>query len=130
MDVLGGCNDEMQKKRVLLIEDEDEVRNSVQTILEAQGYEVILATNGQEGLDALQTMAVAPCLILLDLLMPVMDGWAFLKHLRTSAPKGHIPIVAFSHECVEQKARFTQIKKVLTKPIEFYELLSVLEDYC
>ncbi|MEO5970924.1 MAG: response regulator, partial [Bdellovibrionia bacterium] len=66
-------NDLMLCKCILIIEDEETIRDSLQFFLEFEGYQVYSASNGREGLDILSKLDL-PCLILLDLMMPVMDG--------------------------------------------------------
>src|SRR5438874_12818796 len=63
---------------ILVVEDDDDIREAVVEVLRADGYETQSATNGQEALRALEDADERPELILLDLMMPVMDGWDFL----------------------------------------------------
>src|SRR5690349_12155021 len=76
---------------VLLVEDEEESRESLQEILELEGYHVVTAANGQEALDKMNK--IEPCVILLDLFMPVMDGWQFLERLRSEGRLGNLKIL-------------------------------------
>ncbi|RKH11834.1 response regulator [Corallococcus sp. CA053C] len=74
------------RKPVLVVEDDEDVRAAVAEILEGEGYEVVVAANGREALEELVHVK-SPCLILLDLRMPVMDGPEFLSRLRADWPK-------------------------------------------
>jgi two-component system, chemotaxis family, chemotaxis protein CheY len=78
--------------RILVIDDDESIRQIVHLFLSDEGYEVIEAANGQAALDALEDFR--PSLILLDLRMPVMDGWEFARRYRLM-PGPHAPIVAF-----------------------------------
>ena len=73
-------------KKILIVEDEAPLRNAVSDILSFEGFEVFQATNGQEGLDI--ALKEHPDLILLDLMMPVMDGLTMLEKLRQDATFG------------------------------------------
>lgn len=78
-----------RQKTVLLIEDDRSIRETMQELLEDEGYAVVTALNGAEGLRQLKKMKHS-CLVLLDLLMPVMDGNQFLKEL----DEGHGHVIA------------------------------------
>ena len=84
-----------EKIKVLLIEDEKEVAELYKLKLTLDGYEVITAEGGQEGLD--KANALTPELIFLDIKMPEMDGFEVLKKLRGSANTKDIPVVILSH---------------------------------
>jgi CheY-like chemotaxis protein len=73
---------------VLVVEDDPDIRECVQMVLEEEGYEVITAANGEEAERELDHIA-CPCLMLLDLMMPVMSGWELLEHLRHSGRLDH-----------------------------------------
>lgn len=118
------------KMNVLLIEDDELIRETIQGILESEGYEVFSAANGQEGLEIFGTMP-SPCIILLDLFMPVMTGIEFLKALGPSAMS--LPIVALSAappdgEAVQEIKPF--LKGFMKKPIDLYNLLSTVKSFC
>jgi CheY-like chemotaxis protein len=80
------------KKRVLYIEDNEQNLYLVKFLLEKHGYEVFSAMDGQEGIDRAAT--VRPDMILLDIQLPLMDGYAVARHLRTNPDLAEIPIVA------------------------------------
>ena len=99
-----------------------------QRALELEGYRVRTATNGKEGLAALPGMAT-PCLILLDLMMPVMDGWAFAEALRQDDKLASIPVVVVT--AFADKARpVRQASGVLKKPVSLEYLLQMVRQYC
>jgi|SRR5579871_2199371 len=78
--------------RVLVVEDDPITRAGMAVILGREGFETITVANGEEALTCLRT-GPPPDLILLDMLMPVLDGWHFLDRLHAEAPKSPIPII-------------------------------------
>lgn len=79
----GACVSTSQHRiPLLLVENNEDVREALREILESEGYRVLTAVNGQDALNLLAKQARMPALILLDLVMPVMDGHAFIEHLR------------------------------------------------
>ena len=80
--------------RVLIVDDDDRTRAYVRASLEAEGFEIVDAASAREGLDALENEDDAPDLILLDVMMPGMDGWEMLQ--RVQERHGTIPVVMFS----------------------------------
>jgi CheY-like chemotaxis protein len=81
---------------VLIVEDDADIRNSLSILLEDEGIPTIAAKDGQEALDILQKEQVAPAVVILDLMMPVMDGWEFRRRIEsdTSAPPPKLIIVS------------------------------------
>ena len=80
------------KKRILIIEDNEQNLYLVTFILEKHGYEVFAARDGQEGIDMAES--IKPDLILLDIQLPVMDGYTVARHLRTNTELAQVPIIA------------------------------------
>jgi CheY-like chemotaxis protein len=80
------------KKKILIIEDNEQNLYLISFILEKHGYEVFAAQDGQEGID--MATSVKPDLILLDIQLPVMDGYTVARQLRTNAEFAQIPIIA------------------------------------
>src|SRR5262245_59582395 len=80
------------RKSVLIIEDDPDIREALAEILEDEGYATVLAGNGREALDHLAKSEM-PALILLDLMMPIMDGWQFRDEQRRSPSYAAIPVV-------------------------------------
>ena len=113
---------------ILVVEDNDDVREMMTVTLELEGHKVIGAANGQEALDLLQH-GLEPRLILLDLMMPVMTGWQFRATVENDPELRHIPIVVVSAASAESAARATP-NVVLPKPIDIDKLLTVVCEYC
>ena len=114
---------------VLVIEDDDDMRELERTVLEHSGYEVVVAANGAQGLQRLRD--IRPCVILLDLMMPVMDGLTFLAERRHMAAAS-VPVVcltAAGQELIEQATRLGACE-CLHKPANFEELCERVAAYC
>lgn len=109
---------------VLVVEDEEESRESLREVLELEGYEVETASNGQEALDKLTKHE--PCIILLDLFMPVMDGWQLLERLRADGRLGRIKVLVTTSAAANTP---TDVP-VFVKPIDIDHLLDTVESVC
>jgi CheY-like chemotaxis protein len=86
----------MEKATIMVVDDDADVRDAVARLLEKNGYLVLPAGNGQEALDVLHESTVLPSLILLDIMMPIMDGQAFYEEQQADPDLCDIPVVAFS----------------------------------
>lgn len=113
-------------KRMLVVEDEENVRESVAALLEVEGHEVLTANNGAEALAVLRNGPPVE-LIFLDLMMPQMDGWAFRARQLNQPQYRDIPVVVLSgaHE-IEREVASLEPKAVLRKPVGIQELLDVI----
>ncbi len=112
---------------VLIVEDDEAIRETMQLALEMRGYVVVTAGNGKEGIAALGKRP-SPCLILLDLMMPVMDGWGFVTAIEHDPRLGRIPVVvvtAFTNQAGTINAR-----SVIAKPIPLDLLYETVRTYC
>jgi CheY-like chemotaxis protein len=110
---------------VLIVEDDPDIRESVRQLLELEGYETATAENGQEAL-ALLARIERPCVILLDLMMPVISGWQLLEVLKRDATLADIPVVITSAVASSQIP--PGATRVLRKPIPVPLLLSVVRE--
>jgi CheY-like chemotaxis protein len=115
---------------ILIVEDDQDLREMVATLLQGEGYAVIEAEHGRAALDKLHA-AGRVCLILLDLYMPTMNGWAFRQAQLTDPAIRDIPVVVVSAdpEAARQAASLGVVAS-MTKPIDFDRLLSVVGRYC
>lgn len=110
-------------KRVLVIEDDDDIRSMVELLLTGEGHAVTCAANGREGLD--RTGDGRFDVILLDLKMPLMDGWEFAR--RYHAAGGDAPIVVLSAaQDLERQTREIGAARVLPKPFDLDALVEVV----
>ncbi len=97
-------------------------------ILEYEGYEVSEACDGQDALDQLSTRT-RPCLILLDLMMPKMNGWEFAEKIEKNHFLSTIPVIIFT-AFAERAGKLAATHRVLKKPIGIEFLLEVAQEYC
>jgi CheY-like chemotaxis protein len=110
----------------LVVDDNDDVREMMTVALELEGHHVYTAANGQQALTQLEN-GLRPAVILLDLMMPVMNGWEFRSALKRDKRFSDIPVIvvsALGGDLVGQPGLF------LGKPIDVDVLLDVVGDYC
>jgi CheY-like chemotaxis protein len=110
---------------ILLVEDDDSLRQVLAEVLTDEGYRVDAAANGQVALDHLKRAAASPDLILLDLVMPVMDGWTFRDAQRHDERLAHIPTVVLSASFPPDSPRMRALgaEAVLSKPVSIERLM-------
>ncbi len=113
---------------VLVVEDDPHIREAMRELLEIEGYTVVEAANGSEALARVRDCEGEPCLILLDLMMPVMDGWEFLSVVRDDGALAGIPIAVVS--AVVDKARLPEGTQYLRKPVDMETLLHTVAGHC
>ena len=114
------------KHTVLVVEDEDDLRSMMRDVLEFNGYAVVAVEEGQRALDALERLDHV-CLVLLDLLMPGMNGWDFFDKMRARPELASVPVIV--HSSAPGKAP-EGVTGVLQKPLELERLLSVVRQHC
>jgi CheY-like chemotaxis protein len=113
---------------VLVVEDNDDVREMMAVTLELEGHHVCTAVNGRDALDKLHH-GEKPCVILLDLMMPVMNGWEFRRELELDPVLRHVPVVVVSAATGEMAGR-AQAAAHLPKPLDMDELLELVGTLC
>ena len=113
---------------VMVVDDDDDIRDSLCAVLECEGYQVVSRRNGREALAYLRG-GEAPCVILLDLMMPVMDGWTFRQEQRLDPELKEIPVVVITAGGKDQVAGL-DAQRVLFKPLPLAEVLGVVGEYC
>jgi CheY-like chemotaxis protein len=114
-------------KTILVVEDDTATRDALAMILSAQGFTVVGAANGQEALSVLRGES-QPDLILLDLMMPIMDGWQFRREQARDPGLFAIPVVVLSADGnVQQKAASLRAADYLQKPVDVDSLLEVIQ---
>lgn len=111
---------------ILLVEDDPDIRESIALLLRDEGYRVFEAPDGQAGFDVLRTMP-RPCIILLDMMMPVLDGHGFMELLRSDEVLVSIPVVVVS---AGRSGVPAGIHKFLRKPFEIEALVHTIREYC
>ena len=119
-----------QKAKVLIVDDEPFNVDYLQQELEDSGYQIITAFNGQEALDKIQSQQ--PDLVLLDLMMPVLDGFAVLAQMKADMVLRDIPVIIISAEH-DSKSVVKGIKQgaedYLTKPVDADLLVKKLKEF-
>jgi CheY-like chemotaxis protein len=117
--------------RVLVVEDDETIRESLIEFLEDNGYQATGAGHGREALEKLQGTEPRPCLIVLDLMMPVMDGASFREQQLQDPALSQIPVVVVSaYREVSRRAAELSAAAHLQKPLKLAELLEVVERHC
>jgi len=117
--------------KILVVEDNEDIRDAVAESLEDAGYGVWLAANGAIAMNALRESNDLPCLILLDLMMPVMDGAEFLQKMRSDPRLSALPVVVVTADgSAITKAITLGTHGGMRKPVQLNELLSTVSKYC
>ena len=114
--------------RVLLVEDHEEIWDFLSRRLKRRGYEVILATDGQQAVDKARTER--PDVVLLDMNLPILDGWTAAGIIRSSPESTGIPIIALTAHAMsgdKEKAIAAGCNDYHPKPVDFARLLTQIE---
>ena len=112
---------------ILIVEDDPDIRGSLRDVLEDEGYRVVTACDGRDALRTLDEIA-RPCLILLDLMMPVMDGAEFLDHMRRRRDLSDVAVMVVS--AWPDAANSVEATGFVSKPIDLEVLLAAIARYC
>jgi CheY-like chemotaxis protein len=118
---------------VLVVDDDRDIRESLVEALEEHGFAAVGAVNGRDALDKLRALARAqrPCLILLDIMMPGMDGTAFREEQLQDPELAPIPVVVLSaYRDVAERAAPMNVSEHLRKPVKLSELVRVTVQHC
>jgi CheY-like chemotaxis protein len=114
---------------VLVVDDDVDVREALAEILGDLDYNPVLVTNGEDALHYLRTTATRPCLILLDIMMPHMDGREFRAAQRGDPKLAAIPVVILSaHANVGETATELGVSHFVRKPFELEELIAAIDE--
>jgi CheY-like chemotaxis protein len=116
--------------RILLVEDNEMNRDMLSRRLQRKGYQVVMAVNGQQAIDF--AASEKPDLILMDMSLPVVDGWEATRQLKAGVQTTQIPIIALTAHAMpddERKAREAGCDDFDTKPIELPRLLAKIESF-
>jgi two-component system, cell cycle response regulator DivK len=114
--------------KILLVEDNEMNRDMLSRRLMREGYQVVLALDGQSGVEMTQTQA--PDLVLMDMSLPVLDGWEATRRLKADAATRHIPVIALTAHAMSsdrEKALEAGCDDYDTKPVELPRLLAKIE---
>ena len=114
--------------RLLLVEDNEENRDGLSRHLRRKGFEVLVAADGRQGLEAARTGS--PDLVLMDMSLPVLDGWEATRQLKGDSRTRHIPVIALTAHAMagdREKALQAGCDEYDTKPVEFDRLLGKIQ---
>lgn len=124
-------NRNASRRNILVVDDDAALRNTLIEALEGEGYRTTSASNGLEALERLRGEKTPPAVILLDMMMPVMDGWAFRDEQQRDPQLAEIPVVVFSAQGnVKEMASEVSASAYLKKPVTLKELLAILGKFC
>ena len=118
--------------KILLVEDNEMNRDMLSRRLARKGFEVIVAVDGQQGVDMAGAGAEAPDLVLLDMSLPVLDGWSAAKRLKANAETAAIPIISLTAHAMSsdrQKALDAGCDEYDTKPVDLKRLLGKIDAF-
>jgi len=126
-----GTFNDARNRRILVVEDDHEIRSTLVELLQDEGYAVEAAGDGKKALEIVGRLP--PSAILLDLMMPVMDGWAFLSECRADPRCREIPIVVMSaaYNLPASIKQLTNhgVRAVIAKPFDVQALLRLVRRY-
>jgi len=128
---VSGAPDAAGRRRpVLVVDDDEDVRDVVALVLDDAGFAVELAADGREALRRLREGGTTPCLILLDLMMPVMDGYRFRAEQRADAALAAIPTLVFTAGGIGPEVDALGAIAVIRKPVDLKRLLELIRAHC
>ena len=116
--------------KILLVEDHEEIWDFLSRRLKRRGFDVVVATDGQEGVD--KSKSEVPDIILLDMNLPTLDGWTAAGMIKAEATTSHIPIIALTAHAMSgdrEKAVAAGCDDYCAKPIDFSGLLAKIDQY-
>ena len=116
--------------KVLIVEDYDDTRELLRLLVRSRGCDTAEATNGREAVEA--AAREKPDLILMDLNLPVLDGWEATRRIHAAGETSHIPVVAISAQCHgdwKERALDAGARECLEKPVNFAAVDSLLKRY-
>ena len=119
----------MKSPYICLIEDDELNRHAIRELLQYEGYSVIEFANGKTALEHLKTNSNLPCLLIVDLIMPIMTGRQFLKEVIKHEEIANIPLIVCSTSD-EELENLRPAKSYFRKPIDIDSFLEVVEKYC
>jgi CheY-like chemotaxis protein len=115
---------------VIVIDDYDETREAIMAVLESQGFTVAGAVSGPDALDMFQA-GRRPCVVLLDIRMPGMDGWETWERMKAVPDLAATPVVILSADVADDaRAKQVGIREFLRKPIDAKPLLAAIDRHC
>jgi CheY-like chemotaxis protein len=115
---------------VLLVEDDADIREGLTDLLRDRGFAVVAAGDGREALALLRGLDMPPSAILLDLMMPIMDGYSFLEERRKDPSLADIPVAIITAGRGVDPRRLAEAIPIVPKPINVPSLFTLLDSLC
>lgn len=115
---------------VMIVEDDRDTREMLGRFLELEGFDVCTAANGQLALDVLHEVGSVPSVIVLDLMMPVMNGWQFREEQTRDPRFSRIPVVVVTAAGPRDDIPAINADAWLSKPVDFDRLLATIDSLC
>jgi CheY-like chemotaxis protein len=119
---------EQHCKSILIVEDDQSIRETMIEMLESEGYNTYSAINGKDALNLLRDEIPKPCLVLLDMMMPIMNGRQFLDEMMKDAVLAPIPVLIVS--AIADPSNTKGSVGFLKKPVDIDAVLSTVSRYC
>ena len=117
--------------RVLVVDDDPDIRETLIEVLEENGHAAFGAVNGSDALQQLRAQDEPPCLIILDLMMPVMDGTTFREQMLRDPALSPIPVIVITaFKDAADRVEDLQVAAHFIKPVSLAELISTVDTYC
>ncbi|HWB78945.1 MAG TPA: response regulator [Nannocystaceae bacterium] len=120
----------MTPHHILVVDDDADIRETLIELIRDQGYDAIGAADGREALNRLRRGDTKPCLILLDLMMPKMDGWEFRQAQSTDPALADIPVVVISAYRNSHRGANLDAVDHLHKPVQMESLVELIHRHC
>ena len=117
-------------KKILLVEDNEMNRDMLSRRLQRKNFEVVMAVNGQEGVQ--MASAESPDIVLMDLSLPIMDGWEAIRRIKGDPATASLPVIALTAHAMagdEARAREAGCDDYDTKPVNFKRLMGKIEAF-
>ena len=115
-------------KVVLVVEDDPDIREVLEEMLDAGGHKVLTASYGREALAVLDRVP-SPCLVLLDLMMPVMSGFAFLEELTRRPDRERVNVLLISANAQVEQVRSSGVVGFVKKPFDLDDVLALVDNH-
>ena len=112
---------------ILVVDDDPDIRDSLREVLEDEGYNTVCVANGREALNYLRS-GKRPCVILLDLMMPVMDGWQFRREQKQDVAFADIPLIVIT--ATGKRPVLVDADELVMKPLDLTRLFEAIDRYC
>jgi CheY-like chemotaxis protein len=114
-------------RKILIVDDDIDIRELLAELLEIRGFDVATAGNGREAIDLVRRMTDPPSVILLDLMMPVMDGYGFLEERKKDDTLASIPVAIITASHGVDRNQLGSTAAIVRKPIDPMKLINVID---